>query len=434
MRRIELDPRPDWQRTIKQSGLIYSRSVRDDGSAVEYWNDGAAYVFTLPEVEQLERETEELHRMSREAARYLATGALGHLGLTPQAFEFAQWSLEQDEPDVYARFDLAYTGDGSPAKMLEYNADTPTGLIEASVTQWFWLQDRLRTGALPADADQWNGLHEALVERWRTLLHRSLSEGEGGRLFVAHSDADIYGEDWDTVAYMRDLAGEAGWEHTGIEMKDIGWHHGARQFVGVPEPWGSSRSIQALPGDEPGTQYPVIRNLFKLYPWEDVVSGDDRVVGDQEFGALLIAGRGLFGRWYEPAWKMFLSNKLLLVALWRLYPDHPNLLPAYADGPNGLTDFVVKPVFGREGDGIRVHRADGSVTSNGQEYRREGLGRERVWQQYHELPDFPGANGSNHPVLGSWVVNDESYGVGIRESDGPITDYFCRFVPNVIEG
>jgi glutathionylspermidine synthase len=80
-----------------------------------------------------------------------------------------------------------------------------------------------------------------------------------------------------------------------------------------------------------------------------------------------------------------------------------------------------------------VHRPDGSVTSNGQEYRREGAGRERVWQQYHELPDFPGAQGSNHPVLGSWVINQEAFGVGIRESDGPITDYFCRFAPNIIE-
>jgi len=119
MRRIELDPRPDWQRTIKQSGLIYSHSVRDDGTAVEYWNDGAAYVFTLPEVEELEKQTEELHRMSLEAAKYMASGALGHLGLSPKAFELAQWSLEQNEPDVYARFDLAYASDGSPVKMLE---------------------------------------------------------------------------------------------------------------------------------------------------------------------------------------------------------------------------------------------------------------------------------------------------------------------------
>jgi hypothetical protein len=24
-------------------------------------------------------------------------------------------------------------------------------------------------------------------------------------------------------------------------------------------------------------------------------------------------------------------------------------------------------------------------------------------------------------------------GCGIRESDGPVTDYFCRFVPNTID-
>jgi hypothetical protein len=30
-------------------------------------------------------------------------------------------------------------------------------------------------------------------------------------------------------------------------------------------------------------------------------------------------------------------------------------------------------------------------------------------------------------------VDGESVGCGIRESDGPITDYFCRFVPNAID-
>jgi glutathionylspermidine synthase len=432
MERIELPPRADWQRKIQQTGLIFSRSEQEDGTVTDYWNDSAAYTFTLPEVVALERQTRELHAMSIEAARYLATGALGTLGLRQEAFELAAWSLSEAEPDLYARFDLAYSGDGSPAKMLEYNGDTPTGLIEASVTQWYWLTDRVLAGDLPPATDQWNGLHEALVDRWRALLHRSLRDGDGGRLFVAHSDLDTYGEDWDTVAYMRDVAEQAGWEHTGIEMKDIGWHAGERAFVGSAEPAGSSRSAFVLPGDEPGTQYPVIRNLFKLYPWEDLVSGDDRASGDQEFGDLLISDRGRLGAWYEPAWKMFFSNKLLLVALWRLYPGHENLLPAYPDGPHGMTDFVVKPVFGREGDGIRVHRADGSVTTTAKEYRRDGVHGERVWQQYHELPDYPSSGGSNHPVLGSWVVDQRSFGVGIRESDGPVTDYFCRFVPNII--
>jgi hypothetical protein len=37
------------------------------------------------------------------------------------------------------------------------------------------------------------------------------------------------------------------------------------------------------------------------------------------------------------------------------------------------------------------------------------------------------------PGTRAWVVDGESVGVGIRESDGYITDYFCRFVPNVID-
>jgi hypothetical protein len=58
------------------------------------------------------------------------------------------------------RFDLRYDGDG-PATLLENNADTPTSLLQAAGPQWFWLEE------LYPDADQWNSLHERLVEAWR---------------------------------------------------------------------------------------------------------------------------------------------------------------------------------------------------------------------------------------------------------------------------
>ena len=63
---------------------------------------------------------------------------------------------------MYGRFDLRYDG-GGPAKLLEYNADTPTTLLEASILQWNWLKDT------HPDDDQWNSLHEQLVERWRVI-------------------------------------------------------------------------------------------------------------------------------------------------------------------------------------------------------------------------------------------------------------------------
>jgi len=38
----------------------------------------------------------------------------------------------------------------------------------------------------------------------------------------------------------------------------------------------------------------------------------------------------------EPWWKIILGNKALLPMLWAMYPDHPNLLPAYYDNPSAV--------------------------------------------------------------------------------------------------
>ena len=61
----------------------------------------------------------------------------------------------------------------------------------------------------------------------------------------------------------------------------------------------------------------------------------------------------------EPFWKMIVANKALLPLLWSLYPNHPNLLPAYYDDPKSEigevpldSHWVSKPLFGREGYGI----------------------------------------------------------------------------------
>ncbi len=67
---------------------------------------------------------------------------------------------------LYGRFDFAY--DGRNIKMLEYNADTPTGLLEASVAQWLWIE---QVSGI-ANRDQFNSIHEDLIKRWKTILPR----------------------------------------------------------------------------------------------------------------------------------------------------------------------------------------------------------------------------------------------------------------------
>lgn len=425
MERISMIPRDGWQETIKRQGLVYNDAVKD-GRTVHYWNENAAYQFSMAEVLHLEKVTDNLHRMSLEAARFLAAeqrnpgSPFAQMGISPEGLEYAIESLNRNDPDLYGRFDLVYSDPSTPAKMLEYNADTPTGLVEGSIVQWYWFEDmfinRGKTGY-----DQWNGLHEALVNRfakYRDALRHDVHTNPNPKLHFGYTALDDSGEDVMTVEYLRDCAIQAGFTARDglgetiydannnplpmaqrIEMTQIGFN------------WDTNRFVDEH--DEP------IDHIFKLYPWEDLIS--------EEFGEPLsdTQPRG----WIEPAWKMFLSNKMLSAALWHIYPYHENLLKTFVDAPRFMDEYVKKPLHGREGDNIEIHTPTQSIVQPGR-YGGEGY----VFQEYVQIPNFQDEQGRpNYPVLGSWVVDGESFGVGIRESDGPVTDYYCRFVPNIIK-
>src|SRR5690606_28801485 len=132
-----------------------------DDAWVPDCDESAHYVFTLDEVEALEEVLEELHGTCLEAAELIVTeDRVADLGITdPRVVRAAAgaWQPRDELPSLYGRFDLRYDGTG-PAKLLEYNADTPTSLVEAASPQWFWMEERF------PGADQWNSLHERLVD------------------------------------------------------------------------------------------------------------------------------------------------------------------------------------------------------------------------------------------------------------------------------
>jgi glutathionylspermidine synthase len=394
MERRTIEPRDGWQQTVEEQGLIYPLTRYPDGSLRPYWDESAYYVFSLTEVEALEEVVEELHRMCLAAAQYIvAEDRFADLGITdPRLAELVgeAWRRRAELPSVYGRFDLRYDGSG-PAKLLEYNADTPTSLVEAASPQWFWMEERF------PGADQWNSLHERLVDAWKK---QAALLPPGSPLYFAHSSADELGEDLMTVAYLRETAQQAGLGTEWISMEEIGWDRLSGRFV--------------------DKQLRFIRSCFKLYPWEWLTT--DRF-GEHVLDTLDNGGGTGSTLWIEPAWKMLLSNKALLAVLWELYPGHPNLLPAYLDGPRELattTGYVAKPLLGREGAGVTVHEAG----------QGDPVGREEpcCYQELAPLPSFDG----NRVVLGAWVVQDESAGLGIRESSGLVTDEYARFLPHVI--
>ncbi|GGR71093.1 putative glutathionylspermidine synthase [Streptomyces aureoverticillatus] len=396
MERRTITPRPGWQQTVEEQGLIYPLTRHPDGTLRPYWDESAYYVFSLPEVEALEEVVEELHAMCLAAADHIVQqDRLADLGITEPrlaALVTEAWRRRDELPSLYGRFDLRYAGDG-PAKLLEYNADTPTSLVEAASPQWFWMEERF------PGADQWNSLHERLVDAWKKQA-RLLPPG--GPLYFAHSAGDELGEDLMTVAYLRETADQAGLATDSISMEDIGWDRLSRRFV--------DKKLR------------FIRSCFKLYPWEWLTT--DRFA-PHVLETLDNGGGTGTTLWIEPAWKMLLSNKALLAVLWELYPGHPNLLPAYLDGPRELattTGYVAKPLLGREGSGVTIHDPDPAPTPPVP--RQEPC----CYQELAPLPDFDG----NRVVLGAWVVEGEAAGLGIRESAGLVTDEYARFLPHVI--
>jgi glutathionylspermidine synthase len=390
MRRVTTSLRPGWQKTVESQGLLYhtipaaqpgarpGRWTSEGGRP--YWDESAYYQFDAAEIDAIEECTYRLNDHCLQAAEHiLAEGLFAEVGVPASHAEWVRRSWERDEHTLYGRFDLRYDGTGPP-KLLEYNADTPTALLEAAVVQWYWLKDCHRD----AQWDQYNSLHERLIEAFHTL------RGEcHGRFYFAALADNL--EDFMTVSYLRDVAIQAGWDTDYIHIEDIGWHEGRRQFTDL--------------GEAP------ICLCFKLYPWEWMVR--------ERFGAKLLLDST---RWWEPPWKELLSNKGLLAVLYRLFPNNPYLLPASFE-PLERTAQVRKPLHGREGGNIAVLDNAGRVV-------RETPGPYAgpfVYQQLCPLPAFAG----NYPVIGSWMVNGHACGIGIREDTDPLTSNTSRFVPHV---
>lgn len=385
MRRVRSTPRPGWQSTIESQGLVYGTPARDqNGSARPYWDESVHYEFDMDEILALEADVELLHSMCLHAVEHVVlTERFRDFGLPEWSWQAVADSWKRSDPHVYGRFDLRYDG-RRPSKLLEYNADTPTTLLEASVVQWHWLTDS------HPDDDQWNSLHEKLVERWGELKD-ILPNTE---LHFSWSSADASGEDNVTTAYMQETAAEAGFDTVGLAIEEIGFDADLLRFVDLEEA--------------------PVESIFKLYPWEWIL--------DDEFGKKVTASLPAT-MWIEPLWKSILSNKAILAILWEMYPGHPNLLPAYLDDPNELTEYIKKPKLGREGANMTIVGA-GMETATGGIYGEEGY----VYQLLDPLPEFDGMR----PALGAWIVGDSSAGLGIRETSGLITDDGAAFVPHRI--
>jgi glutathionylspermidine synthase len=389
MLRVPSTERKDWQQMAEEFGFKFHTMYGE-----RYWDESAYYQFTLSQVEnEIESPTEDIHQMClRVVDKVIKDDSLmAKFAIPKEQWQFIRQSWANGDPALYSRLDFAYDGNGT-TKLYENNADTPTSLYETGFWQWMWLQNKVDSHDISRDSDQFNSLQEKLVNRFRELkvlnpervLHFSCCEGTE--------------EDRGTVQYLEDCAKEAGIETKFVFIENIG--------VDVDKRFTDDDDH-------------VITWMFKLYPWEFMF--------DEEYGKYL--GQQDI-RWVEPPWKAILSNKALLPMLWKMYPNHPNLLAAFFEDelsqvPEGMK-LVKKPIFSREGANITFTDSKGVPTGDNTEgaYGEEGY----IYQELHALPKF----GDNHTLIGSWLIDDQAAGISIREDDTAITQDMSRYLPHII--
>ncbi len=383
MRRIVCLERDDWRATAEAAGFDFHTI---DGE--RYWDERAYYAFTLDEIErEIEGPTAEIDAMCLELVGHAIDDEeyLQRLKIPEAFWPLISESWHRDEASLYGRLDLSF-GHG-PAKLLEYNADTPTSIFEAAVFQWTWLEQAIERNIIPKRSDQFNSIHERLIDAWKKL-------GGGRHLHLAGMTEST--EDSGTLSYLEDTASQAGLATTLIDIEQIGLRDDGH-FVDL-----DNREIELA---------------FKLYPWEWMFR--------DAFGAQLAKTPT---RWIEPPWKAILSNKGILPLLWEMFPNHPNLLPAYfEDDPDAAklgTSFVRKPLFSREGANVALVSAGTTLVEQEGPYGAEGF----IRQALAPLPIFSG----QYSVLGSWLVDHTPCGLSIREDENPITGNTSRFVPHAI--
>jgi glutathionylspermidine synthase len=395
MKRIHLGARPDLVQKAEAAGFTFHAMYGEP-----YWDEDTVYEFTLAQVENdIEDPATELHEMCRQAADHIVASEelMERLAIPRAHWDLVAESWQSGQPELYGRFDLIYDGH-DPAKMIEYNADTPTALFESASFQWTWFEDMVASGALPPDSDQFNGIFEALTARFKHIFPRDTN--------IHFTAIETLVEDYATVEMMAYAARAA----------DMGAHFVNLEQIGIT-PAGQFSDAEAR----------VIGKLFKLYPWEDLLRDD--------FAVHLATAQCKF---IEPAWKAVVSNKGLLPVLWRLFEGHPNLLPSFfadeiAAGSDAVTraqdalarGTVTKPIFGREGASVAIMRGNEMIeASTEHDYADHPM----IVQAYAEMPVFDGYR----PIIGAWIVGKTCVGMGLREDRSRITQNLSRFKPHYI--
>jgi len=380
LRRLRTSTPDLFQHRLRALGLL---EPGPDGAT--YWNTGAAYALAPAVALIWLKAADAVHDMCLKAIntivreRDYAAFGIENAGMIAAI----ERSWQARETTFLGRMDFSLGADGVP-KLLDYEADGPVCLPEASYLQWEWFE-AWKAAEGRGGEDQENLVYEKLIAMWKGLRL-------GGRLCIASGgDADGDGNPLDTAErftaeYLAETAREVGLNVHLCGIGQVGWDTEALCFTDADDQ--------------------VLELLVKLYPWHWMER-------ETNADALPLSKT----RFLPQAWTRLLADKALLAVLWRMFPDSPYLLPAALEP--GVLDMpaVAKPRRGWDGEGVSLP-GQPSATEHGP----------LVWQAHCPLPVLDGV----HTAPSVWMVDGEAAGLSFRESNGPVTRIDARFVPHML--
>lgn len=402
MERIEVTPRSELKRRLKNSGLLVHKQELVNDGLTNYWDENSVYCLSLTDVEKLVELTNEIIPMSLQATEFILNREWGDLGLPVPVLELARRSFNNRNVELFTRYDFAYFG-GNDYRLVNIESEAPKFLLETSQTQRLWLQDVMKTGIENGTVSQFNVISDLTFQAFEALY----SESEFGVLHVTNSP-DPRNEDWATAAFVLGLAGMAGWTTGAVRSKDIRWNQLNNMWV---DPNGS----------------PILA-LYKQMTWDALLRmpiGMDAVLNAERLELLL-----------EPAWNIIHGHRTVLAAMSHLFPNHNALLPHKYGDPTGLGNaftvatphqWTIKTphaIINNE-----MYRAWGEPAKDYSKYDKLVYGK-------LEMPKkvFDTKTNKNHYVYASvYTVGGRIAGLGVREEKRPLLGQHSIFKPHFIQ-
>ena len=289
---------------------------------------------------------------------------LAELGLPQATWAAVRSSLPSLLPTVLGRFDFAATEQG--LKMLEFNAETPTDVVEG-----FYVNGKVCEFFGATDPNQ--ALAQGLTEAFDRSVAAYRDSGFAVEQ-VVFSSVDWHAEDAGTTRYLLAQSGLAA------------------KFVPLSQLRVFEDRLQVWDGQ---THEPV-DVMYRLHPLEKMAEEQDVDGYPTGRRVLEIAAEQRLALVNPPA-AMLAQSKATQALIWSLYEDGSfftpceqaaiaaHMLPTYFENRFlGRCPYVTKPVYGREGGAVTVFGSDGVAWTRDDESKY--WDQPVVYQQYVELP------------------------------------------------